>query len=209
MRVTSSQNHVTSSQNHITSSLQHVTSSQHNVTSSHSQHHVAPSQHHVTSSQHHVTSAQHSVKLVLYVISSDQFLTAQSGGISETVGLTTWLSVIIPATEKYPANLTGGRLGTVGAEGSMKLMISHMSLLKVRFSSCVFTPTYYYYKHVIGWEVWEYLYGFWLPMSHAFHFEAYRGGANGEMANLTNEKGKFAIAIFRHFSPFFAIFRHW
>ena len=35
------------------------------------------------------------------------------------------------------------------------------------------------------------------------------GGANGEMANLTNEKGKFAIAIFRHFSPFFAIFRHW
>ena len=31
------------------------------------------------------------------------------------------------------------------------------------------------------------------------------GGANGEMANLTNEKGKFAIAIFRHFSPFFAI----
>ena len=27
------------------------------------------------------------------------------------------------------------------------------------------------------------------------------GGANGEMANLTNEKGKFAIAIFRHFSP--------
>ena len=34
------------------------------------------------------------------------------------------------------------------------------------------------------------------------------GGANGEMANLTNEKGKFAIAIFRHFSPFFAIFRH-
>ena len=36
-----------------------------------------------------------------------------------------------------------------------------------------------------------------------------RGGANGEMANLTNEKGKFAIAIFRHFSPFFAIFRHW
>ena len=25
------------------------------------------------------------------------------------------------------------------------------------------------------------------------------GGANGEMANLTNEKGKFAI--FRHFSP--------
>ena len=24
------------------------------------------------------------------------------------------------------------------------------------------------------------------------------GGANGEMANLTNEKGKFAIAIFRH-----------
>ena len=35
------------------------------------------------------------------------------------------------------------------------------------------------------------------------------GGANGEMANLTNEKGKFAIAIFRHFSPLFAIFRHW
>ena len=35
------------------------------------------------------------------------------------------------------------------------------------------------------------------------------GGANGEMANLTNEKGKFAIAIFRHYSPFFAIFRHW
>ena len=33
-------------------------------------------------------------------------------------------------------------------------------------------------------------------------FEANRGGgANGEMANLTNEKGKFAIAIFRHFSP--------
>ena len=31
------------------------------------------------------------------------------------------------------------------------------------------------------------------------------GGANGEMANLTNEKGKFAIAIFRHYSPFFAI----
>ena len=31
------------------------------------------------------------------------------------------------------------------------------------------------------------------------------GGGNGEMANLTNEKGKFAIAIFRHFSPFFAI----
>ena len=29
------------------------------------------------------------------------------------------------------------------------------------------------------------------------------------MANLTNEKGKFAIAIFRHFSPLFAIFRHW
>ena len=27
------------------------------------------------------------------------------------------------------------------------------------------------------------------------------GGANGELANLTNEKGKFAIAIFRHFSP--------
>ena len=27
------------------------------------------------------------------------------------------------------------------------------------------------------------------------------GGANGEMANLTNGKGKFAIAIFRHFSP--------
>ena len=27
------------------------------------------------------------------------------------------------------------------------------------------------------------------------------GGGNGEMANLTNEKGKFAIAIFRHFSP--------
>ena len=24
------------------------------------------------------------------------------------------------------------------------------------------------------------------------------GGANGEMANLTNEKGKVAIAIFRH-----------
>ena len=24
------------------------------------------------------------------------------------------------------------------------------------------------------------------------------GGGNGEMANLTNEKGKFAIAIFRH-----------
>ena len=35
------------------------------------------------------------------------------------------------------------------------------------------------------------------------------GGANGEMANLTNGKGKFAIAIFRHFSPLFAIFRHW
>ena len=35
------------------------------------------------------------------------------------------------------------------------------------------------------------------------------GGANGEMANLTNEKGKFVIAIFRHFSPLFAIFRHW
>ena len=31
------------------------------------------------------------------------------------------------------------------------------------------------------------------------------GGANGEMANLTNEKGKFAIAVFRLFSPFFAI----
>ena len=31
------------------------------------------------------------------------------------------------------------------------------------------------------------------------------GGGNGEMANLTNEKGKFAIAIFHHFSPFFAI----
>ena len=29
------------------------------------------------------------------------------------------------------------------------------------------------------------------------------------MANLTNEKAEFAIAIFRHFSPFFAIFRHW
>ena len=28
-----------------------------------------------------------------------------------------------------------------------------------------------------------------------------------KMANLTNEKGEFAIAIFRHFSPFFAIFR--
>ena len=28
------------------------------------------------------------------------------------------------------------------------------------------------------------------------------------MANLTNEKAEFAIAIFRHFSPFFAIFRH-
>ena len=27
------------------------------------------------------------------------------------------------------------------------------------------------------------------------------GGGNGEMANSTNEKGKFAIAIFRHFSP--------
>ena len=27
------------------------------------------------------------------------------------------------------------------------------------------------------------------------------GGGNGEMANLTNEKGEFAIAIFRHFSP--------
>ena len=27
------------------------------------------------------------------------------------------------------------------------------------------------------------------------------GGGDGEMANLTNEKGKFAIAIFRHFSP--------
>ena len=27
------------------------------------------------------------------------------------------------------------------------------------------------------------------------------GGANGEMANLTNKKGRFAIAIFRHFSP--------
>ena len=40
-------------------------------------------------------------------------------------------------------------------------------------------------------------------------FKEARGGANGEMANLTNEKGKFAIAIFRHFSPFFAIFRHW
>ena len=40
-----------------------------------------------------------------------------------------------------------------------------------------------------------------------FHYEG-GGGANGEMANLTNEKGKFAIAIFRHFSPFFAIFRH-
>ena len=39
--------------------------------------------------------------------------------------------------------------------------------------------------------------------------DAWGGGANGEMANLTNEKGKFAIAIFRHFSPFFAIFRHW
>ena len=25
------------------------------------------------------------------------------------------------------------------------------------------------------------------------------------MANLTNEKAEFAIAIFRHFSPFFAI----
>ena len=35
------------------------------------------------------------------------------------------------------------------------------------------------------------------------------GGANGEMANLTNGEGKFAIAIFRHFSPLFAIFRHW
>ena len=35
------------------------------------------------------------------------------------------------------------------------------------------------------------------------------GGGNGEMANLTNGKGKFAIAIFRHFSPLFAIFRHW
>ena len=35
------------------------------------------------------------------------------------------------------------------------------------------------------------------------------GGANDEMANLTNEKGKFAIAIICHFSPFFAIFRHW
>ena len=35
------------------------------------------------------------------------------------------------------------------------------------------------------------------------------GGANGEMANLTNGKGKFAIAIFRHYSPLFAIFRHW
>ena len=31
------------------------------------------------------------------------------------------------------------------------------------------------------------------------------GGGNGEMANLTNGKGKFAIAIFRHYSPFFAI----
>ena len=29
------------------------------------------------------------------------------------------------------------------------------------------------------------------------------------MANLTNEKAEFAIAIFRHFSPLFAIFRHW
>ena len=28
------------------------------------------------------------------------------------------------------------------------------------------------------------------------------------MANLTNEKAEFAIAIFRHFSPLFAIFRH-
>ena len=40
-------------------------------------------------------------------------------------------------------------------------------------------------------------------------FDRGGGGANGEMANLTNEKGKFAIAIFRHFSPLFAIFRHW
>ena len=29
------------------------------------------------------------------------------------------------------------------------------------------------------------------------------------MANLTNEKAEFAIAIIRHFSPLFAIFRHW
>ena len=28
------------------------------------------------------------------------------------------------------------------------------------------------------------------------------------MANLTNEKAEFAIAIIRHFSPLFAIFRH-
>ena len=28
------------------------------------------------------------------------------------------------------------------------------------------------------------------------------------MANLTNEKAEFAIAIFRHCSPFFVIFRH-
>ena len=37
-----------------------------------------------------------------------------------------------------------------------------------------------------------------------FHIARLRGGggANGEMANLTNEKG---IAIFRHYSPFFAI----
>ena len=29
------------------------------------------------------------------------------------------------------------------------------------------------------------------------------------MANLTYEKAEFAIAIFRHFSPLFAIIRHW